>query len=115
MAIICASFLFKHHVANYEPPSLKTLTKQGDAVAQFTFGDQYIGMEGTEYHRTAVMWFRKSAEQGYAKSQSALGFRYLESIGVEQDFEETTKWLRKAADQEDKVAQHNLGIMYSKG
>ncbi|SPX40667.1 Putative TPR repeat protein [Haemophilus influenzae] len=33
----------------------------------------------------AVKWFRKAAEQGYAKAQGRLGNVYSDGIGVKQD------------------------------
>jgi len=41
---------------------------------------------------------------------------YAEGQGVPQDYQETARWLRMAAEQGDRSAQvPNLGVMYAKG
>jgi TPR repeat protein len=40
---------------------------------------------------------------------------YLKGIGVKQDYHEGMKWLKKAAEQNDALAQHSLGSVYAKG
>ena len=37
---------------------------------------------------------------------------YEDGNGVDQNFEETIKWYRKAAEQGDAAAQNNLGHIY---
>ena len=63
----------------------------------------------------AVEWYRKAAEQGYAKAQYKLGFAYDIGLDVPQDYLEAVKWYRKAADQGDAEAQVILGGMYAEG
>jgi TPR repeat protein len=41
-------------------------------------------------------WFRKAANQGYAKAQYNLGVIYAQGKGVPEDFSEALLWLRKA-------------------
>jgi TPR repeat protein len=50
----------------------------------------------------AVRWYRKAAEQGYARGQAALGSMYSNGTGVKQDDEEATKWYKMAAKMEFK-------------
>jgi TPR repeat protein len=40
---------------------------------------------------------------------------YDSGRGVAQDYAEAVKWYRRAAEQGDAGAQHNLGLMYDKG
>ena len=63
----------------------------------------------------ALKWYRKAAEQGYAKAQYNLGLMYDNGDGVAEDHAEAFKWFRKAAEQGYASAQHNLGVMYAKG
>ena len=35
--------------------------------------------------------------------------------GVTQDYGEAMRWYRKAADQQDALAQYNIGLLYAKG
>jgi len=60
-------------------------------------------------------WFKKSANQGYAKAQFALGECYFYGVGVDQSFKEAVKWYRKAALQGYGLAQFVLGECYAKG
>ena len=61
------------------------------------------------------MWYRKAADQEYAKAQCNLGTMYLQGRGVPQSDKEAAVWYLKAADQENADAQSNLGSMYSEG
>ena len=63
----------------------------------------------------AVKWYRKAAEQGYAKAQYNLGFMYERGQGVLQDDTGAVKWYRKAAEQGLALAQSSLGLMYAWG
>ena len=54
----------------------------------------------------------KAAEKGDGEMQSNLGMRYLEGEGVEQNYKEAYKWLRKAAEQ---GYSFNLAQMYATG
>jgi TPR repeat protein len=48
-------------------------------------------------------------------SVKRLGIAYQNGQGVEPDFTEAAKWLRKAADQGDAYAQVNVGWLYANG
>ena len=63
----------------------------------------------------AVKWYRKAAEQDYAKAQYNLGVMYASGRGVAKDEEEAVKWYRKAAEQEYASAQYALGLRYASG
>lgn len=60
-------------------------------------------------------WYRESAEQGYARAQSHLGYCYGCGWGVTQDLAKAAEWYRKSAEQGDAIAQSNLGILYENG
>jgi len=62
-------------------------------------------------YKEAVEWYRKAAEQGYAKAQSSLGLLYTNGKGVQLDHKEAVAWFRKAAEQGRAVTQFNLGFM----
>ncbi len=75
--------------------------------------------EGGDF-RTAVKWFRVSAELGDSAAQALLGSCYQKGKGVEQDFNEMVKWNRRAAEDSKLhpaflAAQNNLGEFYEKG
>ena len=46
-----------------------------------------------------LVWFRRAANQGFAKAQFNLGLMYYNGDGVAQDYKEAAAWFRKAADQ----------------
>jgi TPR repeat protein len=51
----------------------------------------------TQDYAEAVKWWRKAAEQGYAKAQSNLGLMYHKGYGVLQDTVAAYMWLNIAA------------------
>jgi hypothetical protein len=61
----------------------------------------------------ALMWSRKSADQGYALGQFYLGLLYLTGVGGKPDYQATLNLLRSAVDQEtftvDPVGRVDLG------
>ena len=61
----------------------------------------------------AVVWYRRSAEQGYAEAQYNLGVKYANGQGVEQDTKEAIRWLQKAVKQGDEDARSALGHIYA--
>ena len=66
-------------------------------------------------YTNAIPYFRKAAEQGYARAQCNLGYCYEQGSGVTKDYSEAVKWYRKAAEQGHARAQYNLGLCYYKG
>lgn len=88
-----------------------------DAIQQFEKGvDYYKGRNGKKQDRSkAVMWYRKSAEQGYHKAQFSLGYCYNYGKGVTRDFIEAVEWYQKAVEQGNAYAQYNLGVCYNNG
>ena len=92
--------------------SLKNDAQKGDADAQYELGFHYSRAED---YRQAVYWWRKAAEQGYAKAQLTLGVRYYKGEGVDKDYQQAVYWIRKAAEQGNKDAQYALGVCYYNG
>jgi len=75
----------------------------------------YYGQGLPQDYEEAALWYRKSAEQGYAPAQRGLGNLCLYGWGVPQDAAESAIWFRKAADQGDEEAQQMLGVLYGDG
>lgn len=63
----------------------------------------------------AYKWFKKSADQGNAKGQNALGVLYKNGYGVTKDPAEAAKLYQKAAEHGLDKAQNNLGELYRDG
>ncbi len=90
---------------------------QGDVKAQYNLGVIYEKGKGgvRKDYKKAVELYRKSADQGFAPSQSNLGNMYSQGLGVKQDYKKAVELYKKSADQGDAEAQHNLGLMYVQG
>ncbi|NOQ93464.1 MAG: hypothetical protein GQ547_02385 [Methylophaga sp.] len=58
---------------------------------------------------------KASAELGNAYAQYALANLYNSGQGVEQDAEQAVVWYKKAANQNNDLAQYSLGVMYEFG
>ena len=62
--------------------------------------------------KTAVKWYRLSAEQGYADAQTTLGYMYENGKGVLQDYVRAHMWYNIAASSGDsKNASKNRDIV----
>ncbi len=49
------------------------------------------------------------------RHQNRIGYMYMSGYGVQTDYAEAIKWLKKAIEQENSDAQNNLGYMYYMG
>ena len=95
------------------PPRPAATTGQSeDAEALFKQGnDAYKRGDFDEAFRC----YSRAAEQGYAKSQNALGSLYQQGKGVPKDRAKANEWYRKAADQGYQSAQLSMGDAYFHG
>ena len=50
------------------------------------------GWGGNEDPKEAARWYRKAADQGYAKVQYELGTMYCSGNGVTKDLKEVVRW-----------------------
>lgn len=64
---------------------------------------------------SAITWYRKSAREGNAVSQTILGMRYTTGKGVPQCHQTALHWYQKAASQNHGDAQYLLGMSYANG
>ncbi len=97
---------------------LKAKAEKSNKRAQYELGLLYF--TGDYYRATrnlpmAVDWWEKSAVQGYAAAQNALGFVHWEGEGMEKDRVEAVKWYEQAVEKNFRLAQYNLGVAYWKG
>lgn len=58
---------------------------------------------------------RERAEAGDPQAQVDLGIAYTTGNGVPKNFSEAVKWFRKSAQQNNAIAQYNLGVAYAQG
>ncbi len=69
-----------------------------------------------EADRKLLTHIRARADNGDPKSQLELGTAFIfGSLGLTKDSVEAVKWLRRAAEQDDAVAQYRLGLLYVNG
>lgn len=100
---------------------LRPLADKGDVKAQYLLGAAYYQNPGTTVddmrrnYQEAASWFRKSAEQGSADGQAAMGWLHEKGHGVLPDLLEASKWYRKAAKQGMAEAQYSLALLYHHG
>lgn len=100
---------------------IRTEAEKGIAMMQYSLGRMYYegkspsnkGLDRS--YKTAFIWFKKAADQGYAHAQNDIGMMYYYGSGVAQDFNEAFIWFRKAAELGDMDALNNLGLMYYEG
>ncbi len=64
----------------------------------------------------AMYWYFRAANLGSADAQNQIGeiFKSGNEL-IHQNYDETLKWFRLAAEQDHVIAQCNLGLMYSAG
>ena len=87
-----------------------------DAKEQYMLGKRYYDGDGVEQnYQIAVEWYKKAAEQGYARAQYNLAQCYMFGRGVEKDERVAVEWYKKAAEQGIPEAQSNLGGCYDNG
>jgi hypothetical protein len=99
---------------------LKAAAERGESRAQDTLGDVFFG--SLDYTQAAV-WYRKAAAQGIVHSQYRLAHILIgwakspmakkEASAMHAD--EAIPWLVKAANQDHKLAQVELGQVYEEG
>ncbi len=61
-----------------------------------------------------MKWYRKAAEQKYAKAQYNLSVCYGNGTGVTKDYVEAYKWMFLAARQGDEGAKNFMTVLESK-
>src|SRR5437868_1265917 len=93
---VCTSALAQQ-AAVTSPRTLADLTaaaETGDRVAQFQLGLAYDEARNgaTQDSAKALVWYRKSAEQGYAPAEANLAYMYENGAGVTQDYKEAFAW-----------------------
>ena len=100
-------------------PELLQLAEKGDADAQNKVAKLFfIGITAKPDPAEGIIWMRKSADQGWPKSQVELAQVYFnghQGAGVQRDLNSAIGWFRKAADQGNPVAYLALAAMNAEG
>ena len=74
-----------------------------------------LAAQQTKADQKLIDEVKAKAEAGDTKSEVELGHRYDKGEGVAKDQVEAVRWFRKAAEQNNAVAQYNLGLCYEHG
>ena len=96
---------------------LAPLAEAGDPVAQYYVAHMYEKGDGVAKDASKTLeFYRRSAEQGYARAQYKLAIGYAQGWpGLEKDEAEARRWLVKAAEGGSRSAQRVLGKAYEQG
>lgn len=96
---------------------LEPLAEAGDPAAQYYVAHMYEKGDGVAKDASKTLeWYRRSAEQGYARAQYKLAIGYAQGWpGLEKDEAEARRWLLKAAEGGSRGAQKVLGKAYERG
>lgn len=89
--------------------------EQGHAASQNAVGEIFLWNKKKQLRdeKKAFYWFLKAAEQGEAQAYFNLSKVYFEGKGCAENFEESTYWLQKAAEENIYGAQEELEKRYS--
>lgn len=100
-------------------PELLFLAEKGDADAQNKLAKLFfIGVTTKPDPTNGIVWMRKSAELGWAKSQVELAQVYFnghQGANVQRNLNQAIHWFQKAADQENPIARLALSAMNAEG
>jgi TPR repeat protein len=89
--------------------------KQGDSLAQFDLGIEYLYGASLKDIEKARHWLLSAAQQGHIDAQRSLGYLYAYELGDKPDYLEASKWFKLSAEQGNIDAQIDLGVLYEKG
>ena len=113
--------------------TIKKKAEAGDIVSQYHYGVSLIEgenqgvslLEGKNQLEEGLFWLRKSAKNGYVRSQYELGYMYYVGKGVERSYKTAFPYMKDAANQDAKEntvefftigkAQYYIGRMYYMG
>lgn len=100
------------------PIALREAAASGDAKALYIVGDYFTGgvpsQSGNDLS-TALSWYEKSAELGYAPAQYRVGSFYEKGMGGDRDFDAAKTWYQLSAEQGNAAAMHNLAVLFANG
>lgn len=93
---------------------LRVGAENGDLQYQYLLGNDLLSSRDVNQREEGLAWLIKSAVYGYSGAQQALGDRFSNGNGVEQNLNVARAWYSMAAYQGDSVAMYELALIYSK-
>jgi TPR repeat protein len=101
---------------NQEVRSVLTDALGGDPKSQFRWGQFLYSGQGCPHNKVeASVWFRRSAEQGFAEAQYNLGLLFEKGDGVEENCTRAAHWYLQAAEQGHAIAQNSVAELFHEG
>ena len=100
--------------AEIELYNISQLAMEGNPKAMCEFGTMYMkeGYWIVQSDESAVEWWLKSANSGYAPCQFSVGSAYLIGKGIEKDLSQAKHWLQKAIDSDDEEFSESAKVLY---
>ena len=89
--------------------------KRGERLAQYNYAMMILRAETQGTPAEALVWLRKSADQGYPQAQFNLGLLYERGAMLPKSLPDATTWFRRAAEQDHVEAQIATGTQYFLG
>ena len=97
-------------------PQVEALAEAGNAEAMFLMGTAYAeGLAKAQDPVTAIIWYRRAADQRHVLAQHNIGNAYASGTGVERSDEWAAYWWKLAAEQGDAIPQFRLAQLYERG
>lgn len=99
--------------ANEPDSTLLAKAEQGDKEAQYAVGRFYMRRNDWA---NAIVWYEKSAAQGYGKAFANLGVAYAEGYSVAKNLDKACEYFQQAhAIMNDQISAANLALCYDQG
>ncbi len=91
--------------------------EKGSAIGAYNLGVAYNSglLNRVIDYEESTKWFRRASELGYSKAINDLAVRYLNGIGVPLNKRMALELIRKAAENGEPMALHNIGVFYYNG
>lgn len=95
-------------------PYYEKSAEQGIADAQYALSQLYSNLQGLPPEKTsrAREWLLRAARAGYDTAQLDLGIWLVNGVAGDRDYEAGFRWLKRAADGGNVVAQNRLAYLY---
>ncbi|MGR6432092.1 peptidoglycan-binding protein [Rhizobium sp. PAMB 3174] len=98
------------------PPSLVEAAKSGDPLALFEIGARYSEGRGVKTSmEQAAVWYKLSADRGFAPAEYRLANLYEKGSGVATDMNKAREYYEKAAEAGNASSMHNLAVLLASG
>ncbi len=95
--------------------ALREAASGGDPLALYVVGDWHMSEAGGGDMASALAWYEKSAEMGFAPAQYRAGNFSEKGFGTERDYQAAKTWYQLAAEQGNASAMHNLAVLFASG